>query len=108
VEFTVVDIAYAGAVRQATAGCEFVYHVAAKAGVWGRYDDFHKANVVGTENILNACRQHDMSKLIYTSSPSVVFSGEDEDGVDESVPYPKRYLAYYPQTKAIAEQLVLS
>jgi nucleoside-diphosphate-sugar epimerase len=49
-----------------------------------------------------------VSKLIYTSSPSVVFSGEDEDGIDERVPYPKRYLAYYPQTKAIAEQLILT
>ncbi|GIW21280.1 MAG: hypothetical protein KatS3mg068_0287 [Candidatus Sericytochromatia bacterium] len=29
-----------------------VFHVAAKAGVWGKYEDFYNANVKGTENIL--------------------------------------------------------
>lgn len=102
------DIADAGAVRQATAGCEFVYHVAAKAGVWGPYDDFHRANVVGTENVLSACQAHKIGKLVFTSSPSVVFDGKDESGIDESAPYPTHYLAAYPKTKAMAERLVLA
>ena len=87
------DIADSEAVRQAAVGCEIIYHVAAKAGVWGRYDEFYKANVVGTENILSACRTHGIGKLVYTSSPSVVFNGHDESGIDESVPYPTRYLS---------------
>jgi nucleoside-diphosphate-sugar epimerase len=45
--------------------------------------------------------------LVYTSSPSVVFDGSDMQGVDESVPYPARFHAPYPQTKAMAEQAVL-
>ena len=49
-----------------------------------------------------------IGKLVYTSSPSVVFNGRDESGIDESVPYPARYLAVYPQTKAIAERLVIA
>ena len=102
------DIADLAAVRQAVAGCEIVYHVAAKAGVWGRYDDFHKANVTGTQNVLSACQTHEIGKLVYTSSPSVVFTGRDESGIDESVPYPTRYLAHYPRTKAQAERLVLA
>ena len=40
--------------------------------------------------------------------PSVVFTGHDLEGVDESVPYAKQYDAAYPATKAIAEKLVLA
>lgn len=95
------------AVARAVAGCDLVFHVAAKAGVWGAYADFHRANVVGTQNVITACRQHGVRRLVYTSSPSVVFDGHDMEGVDESIPYPRRYHAPYPQTKAEAEILIL-
>jgi nucleoside-diphosphate-sugar epimerase len=62
---------------------------------------------VGTENVLAACREHGIARLVYTSSPSVVFNGRDMEGVDESVPYPRHFKAYYSQTKALAEQMVL-
>lgn len=102
------DIADRQVVTRAMAGCEAVFHVAAKAGVWGRYDDYHRANVIGTENVIAACQSEGVAKLIYTSSPSVVFDGRDEAGIDESAPYPARYLTHYPQTKAIAERAVLA
>ncbi|MBS0204282.1 MAG: NAD-dependent epimerase/dehydratase family protein [Planctomycetes bacterium] len=101
------DVADADTVLRAAAGCELVFHVAARAGVWGRYEDYHRANVVGTENVLAACRFHQIPRLVYTSSPSVVFNGQDEMGANESVPYPQTYLTHYPQTKAIAERAVL-
>ena len=101
------DIADADVVSKATGGCDVVFHVAAKAGVWGAYSDYHRANVVGTENVIAACLAQGVGKLVYTSSPSVVFDGRDEAGIDESVPYPARYLAHYPKTKAIAERAVL-
>lgn len=87
--------------------CEAVIHVAAKAGVWGSYADFHTANVKGTENVISACQQSGIEKLVYTSSPSVVHDGKGLDGVDESTPYPSHFEAYYPQTKALAEKMVL-
>jgi nucleoside-diphosphate-sugar epimerase len=83
-----------------------VFHVAAKPGIWGEYDDYFRSNVVGTQNVIAACRAHGVRRLIYTSSPSVVFSGRDMEGVNETVPYPPRYEAHYPRTKAMAEQLV--
>jgi nucleoside-diphosphate-sugar epimerase len=96
----------ADAVTRAVAGCDIVYHVAAKAGVWGPYEEFYQANVVGTRNIIDACRKQGVRKLVYTSSPSVVFDGTDMEGVDESAPYPDHFEAFYPQTKAEAEQRV--
>jgi nucleoside-diphosphate-sugar epimerase len=101
------DVAEAAAVDAAAAGCDVVFHVAAKAGLGGRYADYHRTNVVGTEKVLAACRRHGIGRLVYTSSPSVVFDGRDMQGADESVPYPARYEAPYPRTKALAEQLVL-
>jgi nucleoside-diphosphate-sugar epimerase len=94
-------------VKKAAEGCDIVFHVAAKAGVWGPYEEFYRANVQGTKNVIDACRQHGIKRLVHTSSPSVVFDGTDMEGVDESVAYPEHFEAFYPQTKAEAEQLVL-
>jgi nucleoside-diphosphate-sugar epimerase len=102
------DLADADAVKRACDGVDAVMHVAAKAGVWGRYDAYHRANVVGTRNVIAACRACGVRRLVYTSSPSVVFDGRDESGIDESAPYPRRYLAHYPRTNAIAERDVLA
>ncbi|EAQ78839.1 NAD-dependent epimerase/dehydratase family protein [Blastopirellula marina] len=102
------DVADAQIVSQACADQDVVFHTAAIAGIWGRWEDFYQANVVGTQNILAGCREHGVGKLVYTSSPSVTFDGTDQNGVDESVPYPTRWLAHYPRSKAIAEQQVLA
>jgi nucleoside-diphosphate-sugar epimerase len=101
------DVADFAAVRNACAGCELVCHVAAKAGVWGPRDDFFRANVTGTENVLRACREVGVRRLVYTSSPSVVFDGTDMEGVNEAAPYPQHFEADYPESKAIAEMKVL-
>ncbi len=108
VEHSCGELADLQAVKDAVAGCDIVYHVAAKAGVWGPYDEFYQANVVGTENVIRACREQGIRRLVFTSSPSVVFDGSDMEGVDESVPYPAHYHSFYPQTKAQAEQRVLA
>ncbi len=88
-------------------GCDVVFHVAAKAGAWGRYVDFYEPNVIGTENVIAGCRKHGVGRLVFTSSPSVIFGGDDQAGIDESVGYPQRFASHYSATKAIAEQLVL-
>jgi nucleoside-diphosphate-sugar epimerase len=77
-------------------------------GVWGAYREFYNTNVVGTRNVLELCKHYRVSKLVYTSSPSVVFTGHDDEGMNESAPYPRRYLSPYPKTKAEAERLVLA
>lgn len=102
------DLADRDVVFAAVRGCDVVFHVAAKAGFWGAYEEYHRANVVGTENIVAACRAAGVPRLVYTSSPSVVFDGRDMEGVDESVPYATRPASSYSATKIIAEQAVLT
>jgi len=101
------DLGDQDAVEKAVSGQDAVFHVAAKAGIWGKPEEFYRTNVLGTENVIAACRRQGVRKLVYTSSPSVVFGGTDLEGVDESVPYPSRFTALYPKTKAQAEALVL-
>ncbi|QYY36490.1 NAD-dependent epimerase/dehydratase family protein [Ruficoccus sp. ZRK36] len=102
------DIADAEAVDRAVAGTDAVFHVAAKAGVWGAREDYFNANVLGTRHVLAACARHGVKRLVYTSTPSVVFTGEAFAGADESLPYGKNWLCPYPETKAQAEQEVLA
>ncbi len=96
------------AVRAACSGIETVFHVAAKVGVWGRYDDFFRTNVAGTRALLDGCRAHGVSRLIYTSTPSVVYNGRDLAGADESLSLTTDCPSPYPLTKAIAEREVLA
>ena len=87
---------------------DVVFHVAALAGIWGKKDHFYNINVVGTENIIEACLQNGIPAMVYTSTPSVVFSGNDILGSDESLPYSEHFLCEYARTKVIAEKTALS
>ncbi len=101
------DLYDLSAVTRACQNVSVVFHAAAKPGVWGTYQDFYRPNVIGTQNIIEACKQCGVRRLIYTSSPSVVFDGRDMEGVDESTPYPAVFHTHYPRTKALAEQQVI-
>ena len=102
------DVADPGAVSRAVAGCELVFHVAAKAGMWGTYAAYAASNVEGTRHVLDACRRHDVPRLVYTSTPSVVHRGDDIEGGNERLPYATRFDSPYPATKAVAERMVLA
>ncbi|PKF63816.1 3-beta hydroxysteroid dehydrogenase [Psychromonas sp. psych-6C06] len=101
------DLADKKALFEAMTGCDVVFHVASKAGVWGSKESYFMPNVEGTEHIINACIAHNINRLIYTSTPSVTFSGKDESGIDESAPYASQFLNFYGLSKAIAEQHIL-
>jgi len=102
------DIADSTVVSHAMTGCDIVFHVAARVEMWGPIEPFHRTNVVGTENVLAAMSRHEVRRLVFTSSPSVVHSRDGLEGANESVPYPDHYGAAYPQTKAMAEMAVLA
>lgn len=95
-------------VRSACSGITTVFHTAAKVGVWGRYDDFFRTNVLGTRALLEGCRAHGVKNFIHTSTPSVVYNGRDLANADESQPLTTACPSPYPLTKAIAEREVLA
>jgi nucleoside-diphosphate-sugar epimerase len=101
------DISNSEIVAKTCEDRDVVFHVAAKPPPWGKYADYYNTNVKGTQNVIDACIQQNVSRLIYTSTPSVVFTGDDLEGVDESFPYPPKYNSFYPETKAMAERRVV-
>lgn len=100
------DISDATTVQKACKGVDVVFHVAAKPGVWGKYEQYHTPNVMGTQNVVDACADNHVPVLVHTSSPSVIFDGTDMEGVDASYPYPAHFHTHYTRTKAMAEQYV--
>ncbi|MEY3775507.1 MAG: hypothetical protein RLZZ129_2287 [Verrucomicrobiota bacterium] len=108
VRFIRASLDDAAAVEAACAGMTTVFHTAARVGVWGRYEDFYRTNVLGTRAILAGCRRHGVQHLVYTSTPSVVYNGRDLAGADESLPLTTNCPSPYPLTKAIAEREVLA
>lgn len=102
------DVADAAAVLAAAKGCDTVFHVAARVGGWGARSEFFRTNVEGTRNVVDACREAGVRRLVFTSTPSVVHTGGDIEGGDESLPYATHFDAAYPETKAVAEQHVLA
>ena len=96
------------AVIRACEGVQTLFHVAANHEMWGPWDMFYQANVVGTRNVIDACRHHAIPRLIYTSSPSVVFANGSQEGCDESLPYPEHYESFYAKSKAEGEKLAIA
>jgi nucleoside-diphosphate-sugar epimerase len=94
---------------EALQGVDIVFHTAALAGMWGEHATYHRINVLGTRNILEAAREAGVKRFVHTSSPSVTFHGTDELNVrEEDCSYPAEFLFHYPQTKAEAERFVLA
>lgn len=101
------DVTDRAAVLDACRGRDVVFHVAAKAGIWGPAAEYEAINVGGTANVLEGCRAAGVPVLVHTSTPSAVYAVGDLCGVDESIPYPSGFETAYARTKAQAERMVL-
>lgn len=108
IEQVVGDITDPVPVSQLVAGAHCVFHTAAIAGIWGPWQAYFGINTAGTENVIEQCQLQHVAKLVFTSSPSVTFTGADQILVNESAPYAATWLCHYPHSKALAEQLVLA
>lgn len=102
------DIRDLGFLQRALAGRDTVFHVAAKAGIWGPKEEYDSINLTGTLNVLAACRQQGIAALVHTSTPSVVFDRHSLEGADETSPYTTRPLCHYAASKILAEKAVLA
>ena len=110
VEQRLGDLADANAVARACTDVDAVLHNAAKAGQWGSKASYFDANVRGTDNVIAACRGASVSRLVYTSTPSVTHSGRTPvaGGNETNTPYGEHFKAWYPARKKIAEQRLLA
>lgn len=84
----------------------YVFHCAALSSPWGKYADFYQANVIGTKNVIEACKAIRVTRLIHVSTPSLYFDFDERLNVKECDPLPKKKMNYYAETKYLAEKEV--
>ncbi len=107
IETVVTDLADRAKVIEACRGVDVVFHVAGQSGIWGPWSWYYRNNVLSTKHLIEGCWKHRVRRLVFTSSPSVAFDGTDQEKIDETTGYPKKWLCHYAHTKAIAERAVL-
>ncbi len=96
------------ALRSGISGCDVVFHAAARQGDVGSYDDFYRANVAGTENVIAAARASQVPRLVHVSTEAVLAGGGPIVNVDETRPRPAHPRGLYPISKGLAEERVLA
>lgn len=104
-EFRACDIADGVSLIDAADGCNTVFHCAAMASPWGRSEDFHSTNIMGTNAAIVAALLAD-ANLVHVSTPSIYFDFRDRFDIDEYDPLPSRQVNHYSATKLAAELLV--
>ena len=100
------DLRDRAAVTEACRGAEVVFHVGALSAPWGKRSEFFDTNVGGTQSVVEGCRSHGVRRLVYVSSPSVVFTGRDHINLRDDAPFPRRFASVYSLTKKLGEDVV--
>lgn len=110
VEYRCCDLRKAEDVDRAIQGADVVIHTATAAPTGSNaynHTLMQSVNVDGTQHVIDACVSNGVKALVYTSSASVVFDGNDLLLVDETTPYASKPLDFYTLTKIEGEKLVL-
>ena len=99
------DLTKADDVLEACKGMDLVVHAGALSTVWGPWEDFFQANVLGTKYVLEACRQTDIQRLVYVSSPSIYAALKNQLAIKESDAPEENNLNNYIRSKLASEKL---
>jgi len=107
------DLRDAAAVSAAVAGCHEVYHVGAEYSFWSdRPRAMYESNVAGTTNVMNACLEHHVDRVVYTSTVGTMgLGGGDgpQHAYDEQSPTADgQFCGDYKRSKLEAETAALA
>ncbi|XP_054756048.2 sterol-4-alpha-carboxylate 3-dehydrogenase, decarboxylating-like [Lytechinus pictus] len=107
VRFFIGDLCSKKDLSPALKDVEVVFHVASPSPLSNNRELFYKVNYTGTQNVISACKDFGVKRLVLTSSASVVYEGADIKNGDESLPYAKDFVDAYSETKILQEKVVL-
>ena len=102
------DISQPNVVDAAARDIDVIIHAAAMID-WGNTprSRIFEVNLDGTRHVLDAARRNGVRALVYTGTMDAVMDGGSLLAIDESQPYPSRFMDAYSESKALAEQAVL-
>lgn len=103
------DITDANDVSKAVAGCHFVIHTASVTQQWDvDFKTYEKVNVGGTKNVVKACLEHKIERLIHISTANTVGPGNRQQAGTELNAFTLAHVGSgYISSKYIAQQYVL-
>lgn len=116
IEYVQGDISNKEQVIKHSAGCEAIFHIAALVGPYHPLDRYINVNYQGSINMLEACKAHNIKKLVLSSSPSTRFPYPDPNvnGLSEAdlfhvnqKDYPSHFQQQYASSKALGEKAIL-
>lgn len=85
---------------------DVIFHAAALSSTWGKYEDFYKANVIATQNLIRAAKASSSQLFVHISSPSLYFNFKDRFEILESDCFGNDYVNHYVETKKLAEEVI--
>lgn len=104
------DILDYSSVKKAVSGCKYVYHLAGHINISNKNKELtFKTNIEGTKNILKACEQEKVSRLVHTSSIHAFKARNNGEVINENTPLCDSDVSrgVYDISKAIATREVL-
>jgi len=107
-EFVKGDIQDLDLVKKVVGGVEAVYHLAANVTIRGSVDKFYEdaqTNIMGTLNLLRACKGSPVKKFIFSSSMAVYADSPDPTPISEN--WAKEPISPYGIAKLASERYVL-
>ena len=108
IEYAYGDLTDTASLREATKGMDAIFHSAARVTTQGDRTQFYSDNVLSTRCLVDEAKKQGVKRFIFISSPSIFFDFTHQNNINETYAYPKKYINLYSETKALAEQYVLS
>jgi sterol-4alpha-carboxylate 3-dehydrogenase (decarboxylating) len=109
VRFERVDIRDTEALSALCQGVTSIFHNASLVHTkHNRVEDVWSVNLGGARSVLRAAWAARVPKLIYVSTASAVYAGQDIERGDESLPYSQKSQAPYADSKIAAEREILA
>lgn len=108
VEVVTGDLNERPTLKQALAGCQALFHVAADYRLWiPEPEAIYRTNVEGTRTLLTAAGDAGVNRIVYTSSVATLGLHPDLPAADETTPVAiADMIGHYKRSKYLAEEVV--
>ncbi len=105
-DFVAADVTSPSDMSSVCADKDIVFHSAALTSAWGSLEEHRRVNTQGTQNVVDACVEHQVRRVVHVSSTAIFFEYRDRRDLTDDAGFPKKFSCHYAQTKAESETIV--